>query len=73
LPEPLDAGLLEALEQSEQLLQDEAKNAELAAQLEGLAAELAAAQVVSGRNDAVMQKRQAALSDTLAGIAARLR
>jgi hypothetical protein len=73
LPEPLDAGLLEALERSEQLLQDEAKDAGLAAKLEGLAAELAAAPVVSGRDDAAMQKRQAALGDTLAGIAARLR
>jgi len=73
LPESLDAGLLEVLEQSERLLQDEAKNADLAAKLEGLAAELAAGPLVSGGDDAAMQKRQAALGDTLGGIAARLR
>jgi uncharacterized protein (DUF305 family) len=73
LPEPLDAGLVEALERSERLLREEAKDAELAAKLEGLAVELAAAPVASDRNDAVMQKRRAALGDTLAGITARLR
>jgi len=71
LPEPLDARLRVALEQSEQLLRDGASDGELAVTLRSLAAELDGLQS-RGEIDSAMQKRRVALGDALAGIADRL-
>jgi len=73
LPEALDARAQQALERSDQRLQSGAKDKELAAELAALATELTTASRVGVADDVATQKRQAALGDTLGGIAARLR
>jgi hypothetical protein len=54
-------------------LQSGAKDAELAAEVAELAAELATGQGGGAADDADMHKRRIALGETLGGIAARLR
>jgi uncharacterized protein (DUF305 family) len=68
LSELLGAKLTAALDRSEVQLQDGARDEDLAAGLETLAATLN-----ENRGDGVAGKREAALSQTLRGIAARLR
>ncbi len=67
LPEPLASRLAAALERSEAQLQDGGDGAGLAAALETLAATL-----INNRGDGLAGNRQAALSQTLREIAARL-
>ena len=62
------ADLNAALDRSASRLEDDARDDELATRLESLAAELN-----DGNSDAITNKRRAALSETLGGIAARLR
>ncbi len=68
LSESLAADLAAALDRSEARLEDGARDEDLAAELESLAAALD-----EDRGDAVAKKRRAALGETLSGIAARLR
>jgi len=68
LSEPVVAELAAALERSASQLESGARDEDLAAGLESLAAVLA-----EGDGDAIAKKRQAALAETLGGIAARLR
>ena len=65
---PVMDDLNAALDRSASRLHDGARDAELAARLESLAAA-----VDEDSGDAITQKRRAALAETLGGIAARLR
>ncbi len=69
LSEPLAAGLAEALDLSAARLEEGARDADLAARLESLAAALAE----EDGGDSIADKRRTALGETLSGIAARLR
>jgi len=68
LPKPFATDLAAALERSSSRLQEGAHDERLAVKLEALAAALD-----EDRGDAIAKKRQAALGETLHGIAARLR
>ncbi len=68
LPESLAADLAKALDRSSKKLENSARDGKLASDLETLAAA-----VKDGDGDAIAKKRRAALSETLGGIAARLR
>ena len=68
LSKPVMDDLNAALDRSASRLHDGARDAELAARLESLAAA-----VDEDSGDAITQKRRAALAETLGGIAARLR
>ena len=68
LSESLAADLAAALDRSQVRLEDGARDEDLAAGLESLAAALE-----EDRGDAIAKKRRAALGETLRGIAARLR
>jgi uncharacterized protein (DUF305 family) len=69
VPEPLAASVVDALERSEAKLAAGARDEALAKSLESLAAELHESEPA----DAVLQMRAAGLSETLGGIAAKLR
>jgi uncharacterized protein (DUF305 family) len=69
LSESLAADLSEALDRSAAQLKEGARDADLAAGLESLAAALEE----EGRGDTIAQTRRVALGETLSGIAARLR
>ncbi|MDH3404390.1 MAG: DUF305 domain-containing protein, partial [Acidobacteriota bacterium] len=69
LPEARAADLVAALDRAEERLTAGTLDEDLAADLESLAASLPA----EAQGDALARKRRAALGDTLAGIAARLR
>lgn len=68
LPQPLLADLTATLNRSQSLLKDGARDKDLAARLESLAAQLTR---FKGNSDG--KNRQAALDETVSGIAARLR
>jgi len=73
LTESLDDKLQQALAQSDRRLQGGTEDAELAAEVAELAAELTTDRGEGAAEDAEMQKRRIALGETLGGIAARLR
>jgi len=73
LTDAVDGKLQQALDRSDQRLQRGAKDAELAAELAGLAGELLAGPGAGAAEDAATHRRRVALGDTLGGIAARLR
>lgn len=70
LPKPVTADLTAVLDRSAARLQEGARDEDLAAELEALAASL---DKTESKGDGVVDKRRTALGETLHGIAARLR